>query len=99
MDTLTIRSNYQVRPLLFWEDLSEYEKEEYRDVLGDPDEHEFFRYKGNIYLLSDFMILESNSPFPEYWQGYMSDSFFSGILIRLVDQGMEDAVIVGQYFS
>lgn len=99
MNKLTIRSNYQTRDLLFWEDLSGYEKSEYSDLLENPEDHQYFRYKGNIYLLSDFMRIEKNAPFPEYWQGYMSDSFFSGILIRLEDQGMENAVIVGQYFS
>lgn len=45
-----------------------------------------FQYKGNTYFLCEFIV--TNSPFhpvPEWlkeFSGYMTDSFFSGLLIK-----------------
>ena len=52
----------------------------------------FFRYLGHCYSMSEFM----RSPIPG-WDGYLSDSFFSGILIK-VDPDMA-VVTCGRYFS
>lgn len=65
----------------------------------------FFIYKQDIYCLDEFMDLNNKflypnrdlMPFPAYWDGYLSDSFFSGILIHL--DSSEDFIIVGTYFS
>jgi len=47
----------------------------------------FIYYRDRWYHLSEFMRIENNSPFDKYWQGYISDSFFSGVLIRFNDDG------------
>ena len=94
-----IRTNNQPRELLSQFDLTEKEKAEF-DYMDDPENEagiEFFRYKGQIYTLGDFMRLDKNNPFPGDWHGYKGDSFFSGLLIRLDDTG--ESVVVGQYFS
>jgi hypothetical protein len=63
----------------------------------------FFRYKGNVYDLGEFMRCPSGFQFGpsgfqfEGWVGYYSDSAFSGILIKYCDDF--EQVIVGQYFS
>ena len=41
----------------------------------------FFRYRKSWYHLSDFMVCSKGSPLGA-WDGYSSDSFFSGVLIR-----------------
>lgn len=48
----------------------------------------FFCYHGHWYHTSNFMRLENNPPsaFAGY-HGYSSDSFFSGVLIKLADDG------------
>lgn len=47
----------------------------------------FLQYKGHWYHLDDFMRFSSpGHPFTE-WHGYSSDTFFSGVLIRLSDDG------------
>jgi hypothetical protein len=95
-----IRTNNQPRELLSWFDLTEKEKAEfdwYSDFTETSAPIEFFRYKGNVYTLGDFMRLDKNSPFPGDWHGYKGDSFFSGLLIRLDDTG--ESVVVGQYIS
>jgi hypothetical protein len=56
----------------------------------------FFQYKGNWYHLDEFMGCDNMSPFVG-WSGYSSDSFFSGILIKLSDDG--EQYMVGWYCS
>lgn len=61
------------------------------------DETDFFQYKGVWYSVSDFMRLDANSPFDNNrWDGYASDSYFSGVLMKYCYDG---TVIVGTYFS
>ena len=60
---------------------------------------EFFNYRGVWYHLSDFMRIERHSacPFPDGWEGYYSDSFFSGVLIRCSPDG--EAYQIATYIS
>ena len=68
----------------------------------------FFRYRGELYDLGEFSRViphgsrschptECDSPEMAGWHGYMSNSYFSGILIKLVDN--YESVIVGAYTS
>jgi hypothetical protein len=50
----------------------------------------FFRYKGEVYDLSQFMHTDE-----EGWDGYLAFSWSCGLLVRLVD---DDSVIVA-FFS
>jgi hypothetical protein len=94
---LTIRTNNAPRDLLCWHDLTTRERAEF-DYIDDPEScgNQFFRYRGCVYDSSEFMSV-SNMPFRGKWDGYHSDSYFSGILIRLVDDC--ERVICGTYFS
>lgn len=108
MSELRIISNYHERDILYWYDLTEKEQSEFdwiedSDTL-DVDSAEFFRYRGEVYYLSDFVPINNpqygsgnNSPFPDYWQAYSSDSFFSGLLVRYSED--YSAVVVGLYLS
>lgn len=61
------------------------------------DEMEFFKYKGHWYSIGDFMRLDSSHPFSTMqWDGYSSDSYFSGVLMKYCYDG---TVIVGSYFA
>ena len=61
------------------------------------DEMEFFKYKGHWYSIGDFMCLDSSHPFSTMqWDGYSSDSYFSGVLMKYCYDG---TVIVGSYFA
>lgn len=58
----------------------------------------FFRYKGETYDLGEFMraeVVPAESPLIG-WDGYCSDSFFSGILVKYT--GDFEQVIVGRYY-
>ena len=71
-----------------------------KDQFGHLDEDEgfdgFFKYRGYWYHVSDFMRISNNSDL-KGWDWYHSDSFFSGILIRLSNDG--ETFVVGRYYS
>ena len=96
---LTITTNNVPRDLLYWHELSDAERLEL-DYIDNGDERgaDFFRYRGSIYDLHEFSRIErapSSHPFSlTVWEdndpllafdGYQSDSFFSGIAIRYTD--------------
>jgi len=65
--------------------------------MPDIDSGLFFRYRGNVYDIGEFMRCESKDSPLASWHGYSSDSMFSGVLIRLVDNG--ESVIVARFYS
>lgn len=56
----------------------------------------FFRYRNRWYHIDGFMRVSDNSPF-KGWEGYSSDSFFSGVLLRVSADG--ERYMVGTYYS
>lgn len=107
--TITIKTNNRPRPIIYGYELTEKEAAEF-DYLDDIEIHTFFRYKGELYDLSQFSGIipagsKSYHPCDMHdvdnnfsgWQGYLSDSYFSGIVIRYTDD--HESVIVGTYFS
>jgi len=60
------------------------------DHLSEEDDFDgFLCYRKRWYHISDFMRTPQNAPeFMREWHGYLSDSFFSGVLIQCSD-GME----------
>ena len=88
-----ITNNIQRDIVSFWQ-LPKKAQDQHREDYENAEELDWFCYKGEWYCLDDFMRLDKESPFSE-WDGYASDTFFSGVLIKLVD----DRVIVGRYYS
>ena len=97
-DSLRIFTNNIPRPIVYGYELTDKEREDFdyydNDEILDA---MFFRYKSQVYDLGEFMRLDRYSPFPKIWHGYMSDSYFSGVLVRYTDD--QDNVIVGWYCS
>ena len=56
-----------------------------------------FMYKGERYFLDEFMYISPDSPF-KGWDGYLSESFFSGVLVKFTPDDC-NRVIVGWYVS
>ena len=81
----------------------DYQVPEWNNDKPDADVEACFKYKGNLYFLSEIMAVNNPiyNPNPPEWMkgfdGYMSDSFFSGILIKLSDEG--DMVKVYTFLS
>lgn len=104
MSTLTIRTNNVPRPVVEAYELTPAERSEFDYLDWDAieqgnDSRSFFRYRGSLYDLSDFETT-SGLGAPEAfrgWDGYQSDSFFSGLVVRYCRDW--EYVIVGTYFS
>lgn len=90
---MKITTNNQPRELVAFEDLPESERENFDYVAGKgrfvP---RFFCYRGAWYDVGEFVRAEIAS-----WDGVQSDTYFSGVLIRYVDDC--ERVIVGRYYS
>ena len=99
--TTTITTNNQPRELMYLSDFSEAEQQQIRSDYDwmEPEELEtgcgFFRYRSSVYHLQNFMrVSEANEL--QGWHGYVGETWFSGVLIKLVDS---DSIIVGRYCS
>ncbi len=95
MAEVTIRTNHVPREFIHYSDLTKKEQG-YFDWEGCEDAT-YVRYKGHAYHMGEFMrleYLEEGSPM-KGWDGYASDSYFSGVLCRFVG----DDVVMGMYFS
>lgn len=90
------RIETEIEILDFYE-LTENEQKELNDYDGYKDSS-FFRYRGNVYDMSDFMKFQSipNDAMKDY-HAYKGETYFSGVLIKLSDCG--DSLTVAQYWS
>jgi hypothetical protein len=62
------------------------------------DSASFLRYRGELYDFGEFMAWDNPaSPTWQGWDGYRSDSYFSGIVVRYVDDG--ERVVAGLYLA
>lgn len=99
---LTIRTNNVPRFTIDAFELTSTEREEFDYLNWDAinkgeDSATFFQYKGQLHDLSQFM--KCGHAFGlEGWEGYFSDSMFSGVLFKWAGADF-DEVIVGMYFS
>lgn len=104
-DKLTIRTNNVPRDVLYWCDLTEKERAEfdYLDTEEKQMERSFVRYKNWVYDLNDVERVERQAAHTQAldelckWHGYVSDSFFSGVVFRYVADF--ERVICGTYFA
>jgi hypothetical protein len=102
-DTKVITNN-QPRLVIDAYQLTEQERAEFdyidwHKVATGQESADFFRYKGTVYDLAEF---QTTNGMPEFsplrqWDGYMSDSFFSGIVVRYSADG--DEVTVGRFLA
>jgi len=91
--TLKIYGNNHLIPLDY--QVPEWNKDKPEE---DQDLESCFVYKGHTYFLSEFMRIEKNAPaWMQEYHGYMSDSYFSGIVVKLDFAG--ESVKVYTYIS
>ena len=98
-DMMEIKTNNEYQEI-------KYSNEVPQDVLDDYDwlEEEdkaigWVNHKDTWYHTSDFMVInktDPNQPFND-WDGYHSDSYFSGVLIKFSNCG--DCAKMGTYMS
>lgn len=97
---IDIYGNNQARDLLNFHELTESEQYEFSnsDLFSNEEEETYFRYKGHIVPLSDIQVIAPMNPFYGYgFDGYSPDSFFSGLLVKLVEDN--ERVKVYTYLS
>jgi hypothetical protein len=96
MSTLTIKTNNQYRQTITWNDLSAKEQKEFDYLETDEEQQEaiFIKYRGVIYNMSEFMRISAENM--KGWHGGVADTFFSGVLIKINDEG---DVCMGHYYS
>lgn len=97
-DGLVIRTNNVPREIIDGWQLTEKEREQFDYIDWDKieegsDSASFFRYKGELYDLHEFMP----APYPE-WNGYQSWSFSNGLFVKFVTRDYDEMVVVAYYY-
>ena len=87
---MEVITNHHWRPFKYYQDFSEKEQNEIDDSYDWMSQEEretadWIEYRNRVYCTQDFMA-DRNDRFPG-WHGYLTDSFFSGLLIKLSDCG------------
>jgi hypothetical protein len=89
---MKVISNHHSHPFVYRLDVPDEILADQFDHL-DPDEMDgFLRYRGCWYHLSDFLRMDD-----PYWQGIATDSYFSGVVIRVSSDG--ETYQIGLAFS
>ena len=103
-DEITIKTNNVPRFILDASELTKKEQREFDYLDWDALERgegsaSFIRYRGVTYDLGEFQTTSRDAGVLHHfgdWDGYLSDTFFSGVLVRFVD---DDSVVMGRYFA
>lgn len=94
---LTIRTDNKWKQLKYRYEVPKAVLSTQFDYLDEDDGNDgFILYKGHWYHTSDFMRLPSGGDF-KGWDGAASDSYFSGVIVKLAKNGEE--YIIGNYSS
>lgn len=104
---LIITTNNIPREIVDVSQLTRKEREEF-DFLDQEEiekgyhTYSFFRYRGSIHWLGDFLPVSdlsplSDSPFSPFrkWHAYRSDSLWDGLLVRYMSD--PEQIVVGSY--
>jgi hypothetical protein len=96
---MKVRTNHVPRPLIEGDELTPAERREfdYHDwaaIDEGRDSATFFRYRGELHDLGNFMRVEPGGDLDRAgWSGLSSDSFSTGTVARLLDD--DEHVVVG----
>lgn len=86
---MNIITNNQERQFLLGCDVPENVfVHEYEHLEISESSDNFIKYRGKYYHLSDFIMIEKTKPETDrkqfnYWDGYLTETAFSGILIKV----------------
>ena len=97
---MQITTNHQARDLISAFELNGAQYSKLRAEFEWMDDAEFesamfFNYRGQIYALADFIRTEGDL-LAKGWQGILNQSYFDGLLVKIVDSCQ--SVVVGRYF-
>ena len=99
--SLVITTNHVPRELidgatLTGSERSQFDYLDWTAIDAGTDSATFFRYRGELYSLDQFMRVETDTL--ATWDGVAPDSFFSGMLIRIVEADGDTCIVVGRYY-
>ena len=100
---MKITTNNQYRHILYFHELEQDEQDELKDSYDTVEESSFFRYRGHVYDLNEFMqvnnALNQRGLNHELygWDGYQNETFFSSVLVKYDESN--EAVRVGLALS
>tara|TARA_R110000751_G_scaffold67435_1_gene137687 strand:- start:1554 stop:1871 length:318 start_codon:yes stop_codon:yes gene_type:complete len=99
-----IKSNGIARETVSLSDLPESARGDF-DYIDSEEEFtpRLVQYRGVWYDVFDSQVNRNHGgftsqPFPKYWDGYVSDSFFSAVLFHFKDEDT-DLVVCGTYIN
>lgn len=102
MTTVKVTTDHKWKNLLYGYELPESVLSDFDYI--EPEElptRSFIKYKGGYYDVGDIMRIDpEREHYPEEfksWHGYVSETFFSGILVRLSDDG--EQYQIASYYS
>ena len=96
MSNITIKTNNQWRDFVYRSDVPDSVLDDNFDWLDDDVSDGFLNYRGVWYHLQEFITPPDSAPFNK-WQGWIADSYFSGVLIRFSDD--HEQYQIATYFS
>lgn len=97
-DGITVKTDNKWRNLRYGYELPKKQRKEFNYLNDEEFEtRNFAKYRGNYYDIGEFTTTSNMSMFKGIWDGYMSDSYFSGVLIKLSSDG--ERYKVGMFYS
>ncbi len=84
--------NVEICKLIDYSELTDLEVKDFDWCSGDE---WFFRYRGTVYCVSEFM---ASAAFP-LWDGVSHDTWFSGVLIKLNPDDDDSVIRVATYLG
>jgi hypothetical protein len=95
MSDCEIITNNQERESVYFDQCTPAQKRQIESAYGgliNIEESEFVFYRGYPYFMGDCMRTRQ---FGEKWDGYFSESFFSGVVVKMT----EDGYIFGTFYA
>lgn len=97
MNQMKVVTNRVPRDLVHGCELNEKERAEFDFLTSEEIDCDlFFRYRGQVYYLGNFMRQEIEAS-GITWHGAQGDHYFAGTLVHICDD--HEHVIVGRYYS
>ena len=102
---VTIKTDHKWHYFKYGYELSQKERIKWRKEFSYIKSNEefynrnFAKYRGQLYDINEFMSIKgwSTEPFGKAWDGYMSDTYFSGVVIKISKDG--ERYKIGRYYS
>jgi hypothetical protein len=92
-----VYSNHHLRSFLTDVDVPQETLDWYDHLSEEDKSYGWIHYRNHWYHVSDFMrILPSKPDWMHKWHGYNPDSFFSGVVIKFIDD-IDGDYIIGTY--